>query len=80
MEADKLLEKLDEINQKFSDIESLIHVAKDSCEINNLYEQQLILTVICDSINSSIDAYDELQSDIYRLVKQTQSQQFPEGN
>ena len=75
METDKLLEKLDETYQKFLDTESLLHVVKDSCEFNNLYEQQLILTIICDNINSALDDFDELQSDIYRIIKQTELQQ-----
>lgn len=78
MQTDKLLEKIETTCAEFSDIESLIKIIKDSCTINDLYSQELALKIVCEKMNNAMDNLDELQSDIYRIIKQTQLQQFRE--
>ena len=78
MNTEELLEKMELVYSAFNDIESLIKIVKDSCETNDFYNQEVVLGMACEKMDTAIEEFDELQSEMYRSSKQSQLQQFPE--
>lgn len=66
----ELLEKeINIIHSEILDVQSIIDIVKDSCQNNDLYNQEVVLSIAVQKIEKILDKHDEVSLYIFEDSK-----------